>query len=218
MDSKDDDDDDESRTRYETKKIDRDIAEGVKAYQRLLKNAADDWENWMPVIAGWQALKLKAIATCGTSDVRSNAYQKAMSELMRKDPYKDYDSINKATRSAMTRMMEHVEDIDRWYTKLPPKDKLNWKNPQTIVKHCPKEYLTNPQHNLPPKDKKKKKGGGSSERYCTFAMKIIKEMQETDPKRANEYKEQLDKLDLNEDLGGLENLVKSEKRKEELGE
>jgi hypothetical protein len=215
MDSKDDDD--ESSTRYNTKKIENDILIGAKYHQTLLKSAAGDWEKWKGVITGWQALKVKAIATCGTSDVKSNAYQRAMSKLMERDPYSEYGHINKSTRSAMTRMMDHIEEIDRWHTRLSSKEMLAWNNPQTIVKHCPKEFLTNPQHNLPPKAKKKKDGGGSSDRYRSFAVKIINETKKTDPKRAKELQDQLDKLDLNEDLGGLTDLVKSEKRKE-IGE
>jgi hypothetical protein len=206
------DDDDESRTRYNTMKIENDILIDARYHQTLLKSAAGDWEKWKGVIIGWQALKLKAIATCGTSDVQSDAYKKAMTKLMQRDPYSEYGHINKATRSAMTRMMDHIEEIDRWHTKLSSKEMLNWNNPQTIVKHCPKEFLTNPQHNLPPKNKKKKEGGGSSDRYRKILLEIIKETEETNPERANKYKEKLNKADLNEDLGGLEHLAKSEKR------
>jgi hypothetical protein len=40
----------------------------LRAYQKLLKNAAQDWEDWKPVIHGWQALKLKAIRRRRTDD------------------------------------------------------------------------------------------------------------------------------------------------------
>jgi hypothetical protein len=89
-------------------------------------------------------LQSLAFAEARTTDTRSHAYRDAMGNLLRRKAHAAYDQIDKPTRSFMSKLCDSIEDVDVWYGTLPASDRLKWKHPQAIAKHCPKRLLAGP--------------------------------------------------------------------------
>jgi len=49
------------------------------------------------------------------------------------------------------KMMDSLGEISAWYAAQKPGDQMRWKHPNTIAKHCPKNLLWQPGHNVPKK-------------------------------------------------------------------
>jgi hypothetical protein len=157
--------------------IDRDIAAGAKAFTELLRNAALDWTHWSATILGLRGLRSLAFAKAGNSNMKSQAYRDAMSSLLQLRKYSIYDQIDKQTRSDCYRLMDRLEDIDLWYANLPTQDKLRWRHPTTIAKHCPKHLIAGGMrgHNRP-SGKKKPAVTYETERLKALLIQVIKRL------------------------------------------
>ena len=144
-------DDDTEKNELDREAIDRDIAAGAKAFAELLRNASLDWTHWSATILGLRGLRSLAYARAGSTNMRSQAYRDAISYLLTLRKYAIYDEIDKQTRSDCYKLMNRLEDVDRWYGTLSTADKLRWKHPTTITKHCPRQYLEGGmrRHNQP---------------------------------------------------------------------
>jgi hypothetical protein len=163
--------------------IDRDIVAGARAFQELLHNANLDWCHWSSTILGLRGLRSLAFAKAGTSNMKLQAYRDAMNSLLGLSKYSIYDQIEKQTRSDCYRLMDRLEDVDIWYSKLSTDDKLRWKHPCTIAKHVPKEYLTGGmrRHNQPPKGKKKPAISAETERLKALLIQVIMRLVKHEP-------------------------------------
>jgi hypothetical protein len=162
--------------------IDRDIAAGAKAFSELLRNAALDWTHWSATILGLRGLRSLAFAKAGTNKMSSQAYRDAMMSLLSLHKYSIYDQIDKQTRSDCYRLMDHLDAIDAWYANLPTSDKLRWRHPTTITKHCPRHLLSGGMrgHNKPP-GKKKPAVTAETERLKELLIIVIKRLIKYDP-------------------------------------
>jgi hypothetical protein len=157
--------------------IDRDIAQGAKAFGELRKNVATDWTHWSATILGLRGLRSLAFAEAGTNRMTSQAYRDAMSGLLQLRKYAIYDEIDKPTRSDCYRLMDRLEDIDTWYAGLPIADKLRWKHPTTIAKHCPKNLLVGGLRGHNTKTGKKKPAVTyETERLKALLVQVIKRL------------------------------------------
>ena len=163
--------------------IDRDIVVGARAYQALLKNADLDWSHWSATIVGLRGLHALACEKAGTSSMTSQAFRDAMRSLLQLRKYAVYDLIPKQTRSECYRLMERLEDIDGWYAQLPADDKLRWKHPASVAKHCPKQFLRGGmrRHNQPPKVGKKPAVSFETERLKALLIQVIKRLAKYEP-------------------------------------
>jgi hypothetical protein len=161
--------------------IDRDIAAGAKAFGELLRNAALDWTHWSATILGLRGLRSLAFAKAN-NNMKSQAYRDAMSALLTLRKYSIYDQIDKQTRSDCYRLMDRLEDIDLWYANLPTQDKLRWRHPTTIAKHCPKHLLSGGMrgHNKP-KGEKKPPVTYETERLKALLIQVIKRLAKHEP-------------------------------------
>ena len=198
--------------------IERDIAAGAKMFSDLLRRAGDDWNRWSGTILALRGLRSLASEKSGSTNVRSQAHRNAMSELLKLRKHSIFTQMDNPTRSNCYQLMDHLEEIDEWYASLPRNDKLAWKHPTTIVKHCPKELLARglKGHNKPPKKgPKKKKGNPEAEALRALLIYIIdKYVQSIDPEeaatlRAKLYQsdpdDSLDNLNIDDDEGEEEN-------------
>jgi hypothetical protein len=164
--------------------IERDISNGARAFQELLKNAALDWAHWSATILGLRGLRSLAFVKAGTSNMQSQAYRDAMRSLLTMRKYSVYDQIDRQTRSDCYRLMDRLEDIDAWYAaKVSTADKLRWRHPGAIAKHCPREYLsTIRKHNQPPKLSKRKPAvNAETERLKALLIQVIKRLAKYEP-------------------------------------
>jgi hypothetical protein len=140
------------------KAVEADIANGARAYTKLLNHSADDWTSWSITIVGLRGLRNLAFANAQTTNVLSQAYRDAMSGLLGQRKYSVYDNITKQTRSACYKLADSVEEVSAWYASLAPADQLRWKHPEAIVKHCPKHLIAGGRgHNKPPRKPSAKK-------------------------------------------------------------
>jgi hypothetical protein len=165
-----------------------DAVAGARALKNLLKTAGHNWSNgWSIAVRGWRGLRSLAFKRAGVSDTASQAYRDAMSGLLEQAQWIDYRNIPKETRAAMTRLVDHIDEIDQWHATLSVWEKERWTNPQTICKHCPKHLLAGRGHNRPPlrRSKAKKKGNPEADRLRAILIAIITEfVMPTDPGRA----------------------------------
>jgi hypothetical protein len=183
--------------------IDRDIAAGAKAFKELLQHADLDWNHWSATILGLRGLRSLAFARARTNKMTSQTYRDAMGYLLGLRTYSIYDQIDKQTRSDCYRLMDRLEDVDTWYSGLDRNDKLKWKHPTTIAKHCPKEYLSGGmrRHNLPKPGKKKPAVSAETERLKALLMQAIEIVMDFKPEAAKRLLAQVhpanpdDKLD-----------------------
>jgi hypothetical protein len=184
--------------------VERDILAGAEAFKDLLRNASLDWNHWSATILGLRGLRALAFERARTSSMKSQAYRDAMTGLLVQRKYSIYDQIDKQTRSDAYRMMDRLEDIDAWYAGLERAEKLRWKHPSTIVKHCPKEYLTGGmnRHNKRPKAKKKK-GNPEAESLREMLIQVIKRLAKYEPD-ALELLDRLYQTDPDDGLDGLD--------------
>lgn len=190
--------------------IDRDIAAGAKMFGELLRKAGDDWTRWSGTILALRGLRALAAEAAGTTNMKSQAHRDAMTALLRLRKHAIFTQMDNPTRSNCYRLMDHLEDIDEWYGELTRNEKMAWKHPTTIVKHCPKELLTGGMkgHNKPPKKKgpKKRKGNPEAETLRALLIRIIdKYVQPVDPGEAATLRAML-YPDPNDPDDGLDNL------------
>jgi hypothetical protein len=165
--------------------IDRDIAVGARAFTALLKNAGLDWSHWSEVIVGLRGLRSLAFAMAGTSKMSSQVYRDAMRGLLSLSKYSVYDQIKPQDRSDCYRLMDRLDEVDTWYAGLAADDKLRWKHPGAIAKHCPRQFLSGGmrQHNHPPKSGQKKPAvTAETERLRALLIHVIKRLAGYEPK------------------------------------
>jgi hypothetical protein len=124
------------------KAAETDITLGARALEGLINHAGDDWTRWEAVIRGWRALRSLAYIRAQTTDMASQVYRDAMSYLLSLKKHAIYDRLDKPTRSFMYKLCDHLEEISLWYAGLPAADKMRWKHPQAIAKHCPAQFLS----------------------------------------------------------------------------
>jgi hypothetical protein len=93
------DDEDYTEVVLDRGAIDHDIATGAKAYEKLLRSADQDWTNWSATIVGLRGLRSLAFDKAKTTNMKSQAFRSAMSDLLQLRKYSIYDQIKKQTRS-----------------------------------------------------------------------------------------------------------------------
>jgi hypothetical protein len=125
----------------DAEQVHQEIADGAIAFGKLLVHAAEDWTLWETVIRGLRSLCCLACARAHTTHMHSQAYHLAMRALLRQREYAVYAQIDKRTRSDCYKLMACLEEITVWYASLPPSDKLRWKHPSSIAKHCPRSLV-----------------------------------------------------------------------------
>jgi hypothetical protein len=91
----------------------------------------------------------------------------------------------------MYRMCDQIEDISLWYAKLPAEEKLRWKHPQTVAKHCPAHLLKGGAGgNKPPRKmpvKKKRASTAEEDRLRQILIMLVNEfVMPMNPQRAAE--------------------------------
>jgi hypothetical protein len=179
--------------------IDRDIAAGAKAFRELERNASLDWTHWSATILGLRGLRSLAFEKAKTNNMKSQAYRDAMSALLMLRKHSDYDRIDKQTRSDCYKFMDRLEDIDHWYaSQVSTHDKLRWRHPTTIVKHCPKHLLSGGMHgHNKPKKKGEKKPAvtAETERLKALLLQAIEIIMEFKPDAAKSLLRQVQPAD-----------------------
>jgi hypothetical protein len=183
--------------------IDRDIANGAKAFRELLSNAALDWTRWSATILGLRGLRALAFAKAGSNNMRSQAFRDAIGSLLRMHKYSIYDRIDRQARSDCYRLMDRLEEVDAWYAHLSVDEKMRWKHPSTIVKHCPRQYLSGGMrwHNRPA-GKKKPAISFETERLKALLIQVIKRLIKYEPDAA-QLLDQVIPSDPDDDIGDL---------------
>lgn len=178
-----DDTDDTENPVLDRAAIDRDIAAGAKAFGELLHRASVDWTHWSATILGLRGLRTLAFDRAGTTNMQSQAYRDAMGSLLTLRKHSIYNQLDKPTRSDCYRLMDRLEELDVWYGGLDRTDKLKWKHPTTIAKHCPKEYLSGGmrRHNQPKIGKKKPMVSFETERLKALLIQVIKRLAKYEP-------------------------------------
>jgi hypothetical protein len=179
----DNDDDNDENSPLDRDSIEREIAAGAKAFKALLDNASKDWTHWSATILGLRGLRSLAFEKAGTASMQAQAFRDAMSSLLTLRKYSIYDQIDKQTRSDCYRIMDHLEEVDLWYGSLSRDDKMRWKHPGTIAKHCPKEYLSGMRkHNQPKKiGKAKPVVSVETERLKALLIQVIQRLAKYEP-------------------------------------
>jgi hypothetical protein len=183
--------------------INRDIADGAKAFHKLLCHATDDWNSWAIAIRGLRALRNFVFAQSHSSDIRSWAYRQAIGHLLQQRKYSIYDRIDKPTRSTCYKLMDSIEEITQWYMTLPASDQMRWKHPDAIAKHCPRHLVAGGKGSNKPPGKKKPAFSAEVERLKALLIKVIKRLAKYEPE-AVELLDQVQPADEpNDEIGDL---------------
>jgi hypothetical protein len=186
---------DEGHIALDEKAARDDIAAGARALKELKRTAGHNWIGWSAAVRGWRGLRELAFLRAGTRDTKTQAYRDAMTHQLGLVKNFEYRDIEKETRSAMTRLIQHIDEIDAWHATLSVWERERWTNPQTIVKHAPKHLLVGQTHNQPKrkaKGPKKKKGNPEAESLRAILIRIIiKYVQPVDPDEAKTLLENL---------------------------
>jgi hypothetical protein len=201
----DHEDGDATRTPLSMKEAEADADTGVRALEHLLTHAAEDWMRWSMAVKGWRGLRAMAMDRAGTSDIDSQAYRSALTGLFQTRRWETYGRISKMNRSAMTSLMDHIEDIDLWYAKLPPDKQLDWKNPQTIAKWAPRHLVVRRGGNKPPRKSAgpKKKTLKIDEHLLGLLMQGLDLLAKYEPETAARLRAKIAPLDPDDDIGDL---------------
>jgi hypothetical protein len=81
--------------------------------------------------------------------------------------------------------MDRLDDIDAWYLSLPVEQKLRWRHPAAIVKHCPPQFVKGAMigHNRPRRSAALRRPAvtAESERLKALLIKVIKRLIQYDP-------------------------------------
>jgi hypothetical protein len=181
------------------------IAAGARTLTELIQHSGDDWDRWRITINGLRWLRDIARARAHTFNIRSQAYRDEMSKLLRLRKYSKYDLLPNTTRSACYKLMDSLDEISTWYAGLESSDKMKWKHPETIIKHCPAHYLDGGRgHNKPKaaKGKKKPAGWAEIERLKALLIQVIKRLIKYEPDAA-ELLDQVTPSDPDDGLGDL---------------
>jgi hypothetical protein len=183
-----------------------DIAAGARALKELKRTAGHNWIGWSSAVRGWRGLRELAMKRARTRDTKTQAYRDAMTYQLGLVANFEYRDIQKETRSAMTRLVGHIDEIDAWHATLSVWDRERWTNPQTIVKHAPKHLLVGQTHNQPkrPAKGKKKKGNPEADTLRKIMIRVItKYVMPVDPEEAKALLEQLYQTDPDDGLDGF---------------
>jgi hypothetical protein len=183
-----------------------DIQRGARALKELQRTAGHNWTLWSYAIRGWRGLKELAFKRAGVRDPKAQAYRDAMGALLDTAQGSDYKAIPTETRAAMNKLTERIDEVDAWHAALPTWDRERWPNPQTIVKHCPREFLTGQGHNRPrrPAAPKKKRGNPEAESLrAKFIRVVTKYVMPVDPEEAKKLLDDLYQTDPNDSLEGF---------------
>jgi hypothetical protein len=152
-----------------------DIARGAKALRDIQSTAGKHWmDYWSPAVRGWRGLRDLAFKRSGVRDLKAQAYRSAMGRLLTTTDGVVYNSIQKETRSAMTQLIDHIDEIDIWYAGLEWHQRDRWSNPQTLVKHAPKHLLGGHGRNRPQRRSPgKKKGNPEAEALRAILIRVV---------------------------------------------
>lgn len=177
-------DDDDTSEVLDMDAVNAEIIAGARAFEKLLRHASDDWNSWSVTIRGLRALRSLAFDRAGVNDIKSDAYRKQIGGLLELKKYSAYSHLTKQVRSAAYKLMDHIEEIDMWYATLSVDDRMRWKHPESIVKHCPKNLLRDGMrgHNKPPKGKKKPIVNAEVERLRAILIQVIRRLAKYEPK------------------------------------
>lgn len=131
-------------------RIEREIAAGGRALKTLLSKAGRDWHHWSAVILGLRGLRTLVFDKVRTNNMRSDAFRKTMSEMLKLRKYAIFQKLTRQDRSDCYRLMDHLDEIDDWYNGLKAEQKLSWNTPGAVARNCPKEFLSSlRQHERP---------------------------------------------------------------------
>jgi hypothetical protein len=125
--------------------INPDAEAGAEALSGLIRHVNDDWERWEVVVVGFRALRNLAFVRSGTNDIHAYAYRQEIGALLREPRWSIYSELKKQTRSACYKLMDNLDEISDWYRVQSLDDRLQWKSPKTIAKHCPSHLLSGGQ-------------------------------------------------------------------------
>jgi hypothetical protein len=165
--------------------INIEIREGARAGEQLLRRANDSWNSWSILIRGFGAMRDLAFSRAGVSDIASHAYRReigALLELKKNSVYAQL--LTKQTRSSAYKLIDSLEQVDLWYAALPAEDRLRWKHPDSIVKHCPTNLLQGGRGHNQPKRKAagaKKKYDPEIERLKALLLEVIRRLAAYEP-------------------------------------
>ena len=185
-----------------------DIAAGAKALRDLHNHVADDWNRWSAAIRGLRGLRNLCWHDIGTTDMRTQAYRDAMGAQLTHKKNAAYAEIPKDTRSYMYQLCDHIEEVDEWYASLPMDERLRWKHPQSIAKHCPPELLGGETKKAKAKAKKKatkkKRSTIEEDRLRKLLLDVVeKYVQPVDPVEAANLRDQIWASDPSDELDDL---------------
>lgn len=197
--------------------VDRDIQVGVKAFSKLLSHASDDWKSWSDTIRGLRALRSLVFSQTKTSSVNSWHYREGLSKLLLQPKYSVYDHVDAQTRSAAYKLMDCLDEIDVWYEALPVPDKMKWKHPVSVIKHCPSNLVggSSKGADKPKKPGKKKKPPTlEEERLRALLLEVIDALMEHDVVTARGYLKRVSSPEPDFDDGDVEGLFTGEDQEE----
>jgi hypothetical protein len=182
-------DEDDADPVLDMKSIDRDIQAGAKAFSKLLSHAADDWKSWSDTIRGLRALRSLVFSQTKTSSINSWHYRDALGKLLHQPKYSAYNHVDAQTRSAAYKLMDSLDEVDVWYKALPVSDKMKWKHPVSVVKHCPNHLVAGGKGGNKPKKagKKKRPPTFEEERLRALVIEVIDELMGHDSVAARGY-------------------------------
>jgi hypothetical protein len=130
-----------NRVGIDRDQVTNDILEGETALDWLLSHTAEDWTHWRVATRGWKALRLFVAERAGSADTDSYEYRSAMTSLLNTPRHSKWRNVRPSSRTAMTRLADHIDQVDDWYNGLSASDKLKWKNPETVAEHCPQHLV-----------------------------------------------------------------------------
>ena len=125
------------------------LSECVRAAQEALKrlSSAKTRHDWMVVGKGLQDLRAEAMRTAHVNKPTGRRYSQEFSALLKAS---DLDGINKATRSRLLAVLDHITEIESWLATLPANKKLDLNHPHTIWRAYQKTVAKKPQAGTKP--------------------------------------------------------------------
>jgi hypothetical protein len=98
-------------------------------------DALERRDSWLE---GASALGCEA---AGSSHTDSYEYRSAMTSLLNTAKHSKWRNVRPSSRTAMTQLADHVDQVDDRYNGLSGFDKLKWKNAETVAEHCPQHLV-----------------------------------------------------------------------------
>ncbi|MGB6286779.1 MAG: hypothetical protein WBG18_20575 [Xanthobacteraceae bacterium] len=105
------------------------VRQGQEAWERLRSHST--WEDWKKVGAALVIGRAEAMRDGHVNKPKGRSYNAAINAFLKKF---GFDGLDSGDRSRLLNVMDHLNAIEGWLGKLPPKERLRLNHPASVLR------------------------------------------------------------------------------------